>query len=85
MPAVTIEVKRRYSDEQIDGLVAAVHEAMMEALRTPDWDRTIRFVEHDPKRFVAPPEKSDKYTIVTFDLFSGRSLDTKRTLYQTIV
>lgn len=32
-----------------------------------------------------PPGKSDRYTLVEIDLFGGRSLGAKKTLYQAIV
>ncbi len=32
-----------------------------------------------------PPGRSESYTLVEITLFSGRSLDAKRTLYQAIV
>ena len=85
MPNATIEVRRRYSAGEEEGLVNAVHAAMMEALRTPEWDRTIRLVVHEPHRFATPPDRSDRYTLVEIDLFSGRSLAAKKALYRAIV
>ena len=40
---------------------------------------------HQPHRFVAPPDKSDRYTLVSIDCFIGRSIETKRALYQAMV
>jgi hypothetical protein len=51
VPNVTIEVKKRYSAEQEERIIGAVHAALMEGLKTPEWDRTIRLVVHDPRRF----------------------------------
>ncbi|MEW5891186.1 MAG: tautomerase family protein [Pseudomonadota bacterium] len=57
----------------------------MESLKTPEWDRTIRLVTHEPHRFAVPPGRGDRYTLVDIDLFTGRSLEAKRALYQALV
>lgn len=85
MPAVTIEVRRHYTPSEEVSLIDAVHGAMMEGIKTPEWDKTIRLVVHEPHRFTSPPGKSDRYTLVTFDMFSGRSIEAKRDLYSAIV
>ena len=85
MPNVTIEVRKRYDRTQEEGIIDAVHEALLEAIRTPDWDRTIRLVVHEPHRFAVPPGRDDRYTLVEIDLFSGRSLEAKKNLYRALV
>ena len=85
MPNVTIEVLRQYSRDEERGLIEAVHSAMVEALALPGWDRTLRLVVHEPHRFAVPPGRSDRYTLIDIDLFSGRSLGAKKALYQGIV
>ncbi len=85
MPNVSIEVRRRYTPSEEEQLIAAVHAALMEGLQTPEWDRTIRLVVHEPHRFAVPPGRGERYTLVDIDLFSGRSLEAKRRLYQALV
>ena len=85
MPNVTIEVRKRYAKEQEEEIIRAVHAALMEGIRTPEWDRTIRLVVHEPHRFAAPPGKDERYTLVDIDLFPGRSLEAKKALYRAIV
>ena len=85
MPNVTIEVRRPYVASQEEAIIAAVHAALMEGLKTPEWDRTIRLVAHEPHRFAIPPGCSDSYTLVDIDLFSGRSMEAKRRLYRALV
>jgi len=87
MPAAMIEVRRTYSTEQEVALIAAVHGAMREALRLLPTDRTVRLVVHEPHRFAAPTDLAypEQYTLVSIDLFAGRSLDAKRALYRAIV
>jgi phenylpyruvate tautomerase PptA (4-oxalocrotonate tautomerase family) len=85
MPNVTIEVRRQYTPAEEEQIIAAAHAALMEGLKTPEWDRTIRLVTHQPHRFAVPPGRGERYTLIDIDLFSGRSLETKRALYQALV
>ena len=85
MPNATIEVLHRYSTTEEQGLIEAVHSAMVEALKIPHWDRTVRLVVHEPHRFAVPPGRSDRYTVIDIDLFAGRSQTAKKNLYQSIV
>lgn len=85
MPATTIEIRRRYTPDQESALIDAVHAALVEGLQIPQDDRTLRLVVHEPHRFSLPATKGDRYTLVTIDLFSGRSLAAKKALYQAVV
>jgi phenylpyruvate tautomerase PptA (4-oxalocrotonate tautomerase family) len=85
MPNVTIEVRRQYTPAEEEQLIAAAHAALMEGIKTPEWDRTIRLVAHEPRRFAGPPGLGERYTLVEIDLFPGRSLQAKRALYQALV
>ncbi len=85
MPTVTIEVKHKYTTEEEVTIINAVHRAMMKGIKTPEWDKNIRLVVHEPHRFTSPPGKSERYTLITFDMFSGRSIGAKRELYAALV
>jgi phenylpyruvate tautomerase PptA (4-oxalocrotonate tautomerase family) len=85
MPTTRIEVKRTWSPEQQQQLIEAVHAAMVAALKIPEHDRLIRFIEHRAEHFISPPGTTDNYTLVEISLFPGRSLDAKRNLYKGIV
>jgi phenylpyruvate tautomerase PptA (4-oxalocrotonate tautomerase family) len=85
MPTITIEVRRHYTPQEESQIIDAVHAAMMTGIQTPEWDKTIRFIEHPPHRFTGPPERSDRYTLISFDMFTGRSMAAKRRLYAAIV
>jgi len=74
MPSATIEVRRSYTPAEEEGIIDAVHAAMVEGLQIPAWDKTIRLVVHEAHRFPAPPGKSERYTLVDVDLIAGRSL-----------
>jgi len=85
MPIAKIEVRRSWSSEQQQRLISALHAAMMDALKTPERDKQIRYVEHLPEHFAVPPQASENYTLVELSMFPGRSLEAKRHLYQGIV
>lgn len=85
MPITRIEVKRSWPAEQQQQLIEATHTAMVEALKVPEHDNLICFIEYRPEHFITPPGTSDNYTLVEISLFPGRSLDAKRKLYQGII
>ncbi len=65
-------------------MMQAVYEAQREALKVPEDDRQIRYVEHIREHFPIPPGKTENYTIVEISIFPGRSLEAKRNLYKGI-
>jgi phenylpyruvate tautomerase PptA (4-oxalocrotonate tautomerase family) len=85
MPSTTVEVLREYSPDEESAIVEAVHAALIEALEIPEGDRTVRLLVHEPHRFAIPPDRDDRYTLVSVDLFEGRSIDAKRNLYRALV
>jgi len=62
-------------------MIEAVYEAEREALKVPEGDRQIRYIEHNPEHFAVPPGKTENYTFVEIIMFLGRSLEAKRHLY----
>ena len=85
MPAATIEIRRPYSRAEESALISAVQAAMTAALRVPQRTTLVRLLVHEAHRFLGPPDKGERYTLVTIDCFIGRSSETKRRLYQAIV
>ena len=85
MPTAAIETSRQYTPNEESALIAAVQDALTTALKVPPWTTVIRLIVHQAHRFVGPPDKSDRYTLVSIDCFIGRSLETKRALYQAMV
>ena len=85
MPVATIEVRRHYSADEEARIIDAVHAALVEGLKIPEWDRTVRLIVHEPHRFSVQPGKGDRFTLISVDMFSGRSLGAKKSLYQAIV
>ena len=85
MPIARIEVRKSWPAEKQQFLIQALHAAMLEALKIPERDKQIRFVEHRPEHFAVPPEATENYILVELSMFPGRSLEAKRNLYQGIV
>jgi phenylpyruvate tautomerase PptA (4-oxalocrotonate tautomerase family) len=85
MPIAKIEVRRSRSAREVQALIEAVYEAQREALKVPEGDRQVRYVEYKPEHFAVPPGKSENYSLVEIIMFPGRSLEAKRNLYQGIV
>ena len=85
MPVTRIEARRTRTRDEVQALIEAVYTAQREALRLPEWDRQIRYTEYHSDFFQIIPGRTDNYVLVEITLFSGRSLDTKKSLYQNIV
>jgi hypothetical protein len=66
-------------------VIDAIQSALREALKIPEWDRTSRLIQHPASHFAVPPGRGEKFTLVEITMFSGRSMDAKRVLYQAIV
>ena len=85
MPLAKIEVRKSRSPAEISALIEAVYLSQREALKVPENDRQIRYIEYNPEHFEVPPGVSENYTFVEITLFPGRSIQAKRNLYREIV
>lgn len=85
MPLTKIEVRKNWSPDKVQAIIEALYLAQREALQLPEQDRQIRYIEHQSEHFHAPPDKTENYTLIEITLFAGRSLKTKRKLYESIV
>ena len=84
MPIAKIEVLRSRPAAEIQAMMQAVYEAQREALKVPEDDRQIRYIEHKREHFPIPPGKTENYTIIEISIFPGRSIEAKRNLYKGI-
>ena len=85
MPDVLIEVRGSWLGNRKSLFLEAVHTALVETLRTIRDEEVLRLVEHAPDSFVIPQSAGERFTRIEIVLLAGRSLETKRALYGTIV
>ena len=85
MPLTKIEVRKSRPANEVTAIIEAVYQAQREALKVPEGDRQIRYIEHKPEHFAVPPGKTENYTLIQISLFPGRTLSAKRNLYKSIV
>jgi len=57
-----------------------VHSCVVDALRYPQDKRAHRFIQLETTEFFYPAGRSEKYTIVEFSMFEGRSVEAKKAL-----
>ena len=82
-----IEIRRVIPADEESRLMDAVHTALRESFKIPPSDRNVRLIAHEAHRFACPPGRThpELYTMVTIDVFVGRSLKAKRALYLRVV
>jgi phenylpyruvate tautomerase PptA (4-oxalocrotonate tautomerase family) len=62
----------------------AIHAAVVAAFQYPPEKRFHRFFPMDAADFFFPRDRSDRYTIIEFSVFEGRSPDAKRALVRQL-
>lgn len=83
MPLVQIEIEQGRDRVFKDTLMDTVHGALVEALGIPEDDRFMRLIEHAPEDFETKGNSWQK-VLVEIKLFAGRTIETKRKLYQML-
>ncbi|WP_223975191.1 tautomerase family protein [Bradyrhizobium sp. RD5-C2] len=66
-------------------MIEAVQDALLAALKIPDYDRYVVLDLYDDAARIVPTGRSERYTRIEILLFSGRSLAAKRALYSAVV
>ena len=85
MPLVKVEILKGKSKEYKLALLDGIHKALVETLKIPKDDRIQRIYELDMDDFEIPPSKTDNFTIIEITMFGGRSNETKKNLFASIV
>jgi phenylpyruvate tautomerase PptA (4-oxalocrotonate tautomerase family) len=65
-------------------LSEAIHACIMEALQYPADKRFHRFFPLDKSDFYYPSGRSNRYTIIEFSMFEGRSVEAKKQLIRLL-
>lgn len=82
MPAVKIELQTGKDQQTLIKIRDLVMDAVVEVLQLPADDRNIRLMEYQPEFFqMKPPYEM----LIEISLFTGRTKDTKKKLFQSIV
>jgi len=86
MALARIEILEGRSATERRAMVQAVRDALSEALRAPSADPLVRLTEFPPGQLALPyPHRhSDRFTLIEVTMFAGRSMGTKRRLYDAI-
>jgi phenylpyruvate tautomerase PptA (4-oxalocrotonate tautomerase family) len=85
MPSTLISIRRARPPVERAAIIEAVHDALVEGIRIPERDRTVRLQVFAAEDFAVNPKASENYTLVEVSLFQGRTLPAKRALYQAVV
>jgi len=82
MPTIKIELKKGKERDTLILIKDTVMNAVIDSLQLPKDDRNIRLLEYDEDFFQM---KSPYEMLIEISMFTGRTKDTKRKLYHTIV
>jgi len=85
LPHAAIHRLRHSSSVDGSAVVAAVNAAMIAALKVPDDSHPVRLSEYEPGLFLIPKDAGEAFTLVEITIFLGRSLETKRRLYEATI
>jgi hypothetical protein len=84
MAQVKIFGLRSSLDEVRTDLSGAIHSAVMEAFAYPAEKKFHRFIGIDRADFIYPSDRSDRYIIIEFSIFDGRSIEAKKLLIRRL-
>jgi phenylpyruvate tautomerase PptA (4-oxalocrotonate tautomerase family) len=79
---ITTGIWARGSEREV---IETVQSALLSALKIPDYDRDVVLDIYDAATRIVPTGRSERCTRIEVVMFSGRSLDAKRALYQALV
>ena len=82
MPLVKIELKKGREKSEVIKIRDAIMDAVVEGLRLPSYDRNIRVMEYEEAFFTL---NTPYEILIEIAMFSGRTIETKKNLYKTIV
>jgi phenylpyruvate tautomerase PptA (4-oxalocrotonate tautomerase family) len=84
MPQAKIFGLKKTLDPIKEKLSEVIHEAVMEALNFPKEKRFHRFICLEKEAFFFPEDRTEKYIIIEFSLFEGRTVEAKKKLIQLL-
>ena len=82
MPTVKIELLKGRDSQSLIQMMDLVMDSVVESLKLPSDDRNVRLIEYEQDFFQMKPPYE---ILIEISMFMGRTKETKRKLYQTIV
>lgn len=82
MPLVKVNIEKGKSKKFLAELLHCIMDCVQQSLKLPPDDRNIRLCEFEKDMFFM---KQPYSIIIEISLFAGRTIDTKRKLYQSLV
>ena len=80
MAQVKIYGLRSHLGSILPAVSDVIHSCVTDALQYPKDKRAHRFIQLESEEFFYPVGRSEKYTIVEFSMFEGRSVEAKKAL-----
>lgn len=81
MPFSRITTNFCFENESL--FIDEFHKKMVDVLKIPDYDRLV-VLDQKTKGFYQPPDSIGKYMLFEIDMFSGRTMETKKKLYKEL-
>lgn len=78
MAQVKIYSRREHFEQQKQQISDVLHACICECLSLPQEKRFHRFIPLENDNFIHPKDRSSRYTIIEIDMFSGRTVETKK-------
>jgi hypothetical protein len=85
MPDILVEVRGSWLHGKQAAFLEAIHQAVVQAFRTPNDEPLARLIEHPASSYLTPFSAGERFTRIEIVLFKGRSLEAKRELYRAMV
>ena len=84
MAQVKIYGLRDHLGPMIPAVSEVIHSCVMDALEYPTDKRIHRFFQLDRSEFFYPADRSEKFTILEFSMFEGRTVQAKKALIRLL-
>jgi len=84
MSQVKIYGLREHLDPIKQRLSDAIHSCVVDALQYPPDKRIHRFFSLERSDFIYPADRSERYTIIEFSMFEGRTIEAKKRLIRLL-
>jgi hypothetical protein len=85
MPDILTEVRGSWLQGKQTAFLEAIHQAVVQAFKTPNDEPLVRLIEHSAGSYLTPFAAGERFTRIEIVLFGGRSLEAKRELYRAMV